>query len=732
MNANNLRLTLLLAIVSSPGVLAQAPSAVNFTLAAKDGKTTFRIGEAVEVEFQFTSSVLGEYAVWNLRPIRQVRQAEYDHFSIEPSDSVVDPLADIFTQMPGGYLAGRLPQPVPLTTTPVAISFQVNEWLSIRNPGHYRITAETTRVVPVTQPQSPVTLRSNTLEIDVVTPEPGWAEAELRKAVATLEIPDPPQPTVGQSFDPRVQQAHNDEEQAAARTLRLLETPEAAAAMVRFYQHGPDYAESELSAGLFASPYRKEIIAAMEAAVAATDVPVTYIYLGTLIQLAKATRFGPSPTYTPKTPEEIRRWNDEVSLPYTEKTKGVDAEYYAKLADAVGRKQGQALAVSLETLVSRRGEPAPPSVLAALVANFRSLPLNSQQQLLSGEWYRIASPAMAPLLQSIAQSLAEGTGDLRDAALSRLRELDPDAARQIILERLRKLDVPRQMYGSSRVLLELPDKTLPDLDATLVAALEGNQPGGDELVARYASDAVAPQLKAWVEQSPQRLCNGPVLPAYFFRVDPDWSAAMIARLRQNPRLTCAVNLGSIEDLLMSPGLEKQAIADLSSSDSMILRLAETLLERGGSAAAEKPLLEAFARYHDADHATEPFPTGIEQGFVSALLTANRWVASEETFAKVESLCITDQCHRQVAQAKRAMEQPIPLGVDDINLGGGVIRPYSEEQLRERLAYYPKGTQFSLGGNSVGSWYFEQRAAQVGGIVEDAGMKLVDPPPPVRR
>jgi hypothetical protein len=302
MKSNNLRLTLLLAMVSSPGVLAQAPSTVNFRLAAKDGKTAFRVGEAVEVEFQFTSSVPGEYAVWNLRPIRQVRQAEYDHFSIEPSDSVVDPLADIFVQMSAGAFSGRPPQPVPLASTPVAISLEVNEWLSIRKPGHYRITAETTRVVPANQPQSPLTVRSSTLEIDVVAPEAGWAAAELQKAVAALEAPQQPM-----AADPRIRQARSDDEQAPARTLRFLETPEAAAAMVRFYRHGPDYAQAELSAGLFASPYRKEVIAAMEAELAAPDVAINVYYLITLIQLAKVTRFGPTLTYTAKTPEEIRR-----------------------------------------------------------------------------------------------------------------------------------------------------------------------------------------------------------------------------------------------------------------------------------------------------------------------------------------------------------------------------------------------------------------------------------------
>ena len=49
-----------------------------------------------------------------------------------------------------------------------------------------------------------------------------------------------------------------------------------------------------------------------------------------------------------------------------------------------------------------------------------------------------------------------------------------------------------------------------------------------------------------------------------------------------------------------------------------------------------------------------------------------------------------------------------------------------------VSFYPNGTQVYPGGNGPGSWYFEQRAAVVWSILEEAGMKLVDPPLPVRR
>jgi hypothetical protein len=713
--------------LTAPSLLAQQSSAVTLTLAAKDGKTTFRLGEAVEVEFRFQGAVAGQYSVWTLRPMRQLRQPEYDHFEIEPADLVADPLADIFAQISDLPILGQLPRPAPLTAAPVTVGLQVNEWLSIRKAGHYRITAESTRVVTNAEPPVSLPLRSNSIEIDVVAPEPGWAAAQLQQAAAVLQTPDPPRPIIGQAYDLNGRQSHDDDVTRAARTLRFLETPEAAAALVRYFEHGPMAAQAELHAGLFASPYRKEVMAAMEAAVAAPDIPVTYYCLGTLMELAELIRFGPSPLYTPKTTEEIQRWFEQVERPYREKVKPVETEYFAKLADAIGHKQGQALAVTLETWVTRGPQPTPPVTVKALAGNFRLLPENSQWNLLSQQWFRIASADLAPMLQSIA----EGRGVLRDSALLRLQDLDPEAARRITLDRIQKVDISREIYHSYRVLLTLPDKTLPALDDVLVTALQQNRPEVEKLIARYTSDAALPRLKAWVEQSPQRMCN-PVLPAYFFRVDAQWAAAALVRARQSAG-ACPINVSPNEDLLMSPGLERQAIEDLSNPDFQIRRSAQTLLQYAGSAAAEKPLLEAFARLRaDAVNTADPWNYGLDQGFVTALLSANGWLPSEETFSQAMASCVTDECRNQVSSAKKQLEPPLSIDVDSIGpeSGGfrmGTVALRSVQQLQDRIALFAKGTPFYVSGNGAGSWYYQQRATQIRKIVEDAGMKLVDQP-----
>jgi hypothetical protein len=95
---------------------------------------------------------------------------------------------------------------------------------------------------------------------------------------------------------------------------------------------------------------------------------------------------------------------------------------------------------------------------------------------------------------------------MRDEALLRLYEFNPDATRKIAISRIRKGDVTREMYSNSRALLLLPDKTLPELDDALLNALERGKPV-EFLVARYASEAVLERVRAF-SGSRQGLCVG--------------------------------------------------------------------------------------------------------------------------------------------------------------------------------------------------------------------------------
>jgi hypothetical protein len=470
-------------------------------------------------------------------------------------------------------------------------------------------------------------------------------------------------------------------------------------------------AQQELLAGLFASPYRSEVIAAMEEAIAAPDVPVNYSYLGALIQLVNLTRYGPMPDYTPKRPDEIRKWIDEVEKPYRDRSQSTEPEYFKRLADAIGTKEGRARAISLETLLNRGSQFAGPELQQAIAQNFTMLPEPSQQSLLTTGWANISSPAMEP----VVKSLAGGVSPLRDSALVRLWEFDPDAARVITLDRIRKADIAPGPYNDHRILLTLPEATLPEMDDALVKAWEQGKLV-DVLIARYASEGAAGPLRAWAERFPSGICDG-VLPAYFFRVDPIWAAAEIARLRTRRPESCFMSLGPTEDLLMSPGLERQAIEDLDNPDPMIRRAALAMLQRGASAAAERPVLDAFVRRQD-EH--------LDDAFVSALLNGTGWVASKETADRARAACVTDSCRKQVDTARQGLQPPIKVALDYgpfeyAMVGTVMVR--GPKQFESKIAQFPKGTVFDLRTKSPDNAYWKARFDQARKVIEGAGMKL---------
>jgi hypothetical protein len=133
--------------------------------------------------------------------------------------------------------------------------------------------------------------------------------------------------------------------------LRFLEVREACSPLARFFEHGPQNASKDLRAGLFASPYRNDVIAAMELSINAPDIPISYYYFGTLVELAAALRLGPQPDAVSESrdPEGYKRWMEEHKR-YLDRQEPIATEYATKLALAAKRKQGEARAVTLETL----------------------------------------------------------------------------------------------------------------------------------------------------------------------------------------------------------------------------------------------------------------------------------------------------------------------------------------------------------------------------------------------
>jgi hypothetical protein len=712
-----------LAILLASAAGAQAPADVNLTLSSKDGRTQFRQGEAIELKLVFQASTTGKYAVWPRYTDRIARNSEYDKFSAEPVAGAFDPLADSGAIFAGRAHTGPPDVPTPVDAVGVPVYLFLNEWIVFRQPGHYNVTVETTRLVTQAAPNAGIALKSNGFELEVTPVDVAWDDMKVKEASAVLDIPDFI-PRVGQR-GPGFQQmeAARIATENAARTLRFLETPAAAHATVKYLGHGPQYARAQLHAAMMSTPCRKDIVAALEEAVAAPDIAIYQEYYFALQDFAVGAQLGPiTPAWTPST--DMAKWVREVEMPYRERTQPFRDAVTARMITALAHKQGEALAISLATLGGTGTQAPAPALKKALIENFPMMPVETQSQWLTQNWPRIADPALGPALKL----LASGSSDLRDQALIRLTELDPAAVRPLALDRIRRGDISRQIYHNDRALLALPDKTLPELDDALAANVERRIVHAEVLLARYASPAIEDRVKQILDGP--GFCSGPLL-AYLFRVDPDSAAKRMAQGTGTRRCDLGEIQGS-EDLLMSPGLEKELIRELDPAitPSMRVGIIVSFLQSGGSAATKQPMLDAMLI--PAQAPTSPLPPGVtlSDNRASNVLNAVGWLPSAADLEKALAICQSDQCRRSVTNARTQLAEPVGISPDALlsyaRIGQVMLR--SPQQVKDKLAQFPKGTSFYVAVGYPGTWWAEQRRREFEQMIVDAGMKLVAEPP----
>lgn len=665
------------------------------------------MGEQIDVELRFQAGASGRYRVFSTGIDRRyARDPEYDRLVVEPVSGVRDPLFDSGTIMSGGF--GRPPFNAELGPSALTVDSIVNDWVSFTKPGTYRVRAESTRVFQGgPQKPEPVKLTSNWITIEIVAPEASWREQQLRTAIAALD---------------RTGAAENPEAiQRGARVLRFLETREAVPHLVRLFEQGPQAAQQDIRAGLLASPHRAEVIATMEQAIEAPDFPVTYYWLGTLMQLEYARRFGPRGEPMPREdPEALKRWMEEDRR-YMERFQPIQELYKAKLAGAIGRKRGAARGASLESLLAEGTAKLPAELRAVLATDLAALPATVQLRLLA-LWPRIAGPDLEPALREVARK----PGMARDRALEYLIELNPSAARTIVIDRIKRGDLGDPRRPTPRALLFLEEERLPEIEDALIAALDKSGFAGS-LLSRYATNGAAPRVSAWLADNPQAICyNG--ISGYMFRADPAYASRLLGEARKT-QPSCAPYFATESiALLISPGLERVAIEDLTNPNQAVRRAAQTLLQAGGSAAAEQALWDGFSILREQPAA--PLDFGLETGYVDALIQGCGWVLSPKKLDAVEGMCLTPNCRQFAHSQRRFLDRPVEITIHSegpwrVMIGGCLT--FTRDQAQQRIRRFPPGTVFRLpgGARTREGGFYPQRLGLLWTMLKDAGMKVSD-------
>ncbi|HSD67350.1 MAG TPA: hypothetical protein VLF95_11650, partial [Vicinamibacteria bacterium] len=241
-------LLLMLLIGAGPVAGTSPPSAaaaVDATLTVRlpAGRATYAIGELIPLELEFRGQADADYC-FSTTPADRLRSMGRERYAVTPAEGVDDPLSEYFSSVgvAGSVLSGWHP----LDGTPLVLRVHLNEWVRFTRPGDYRLVLTSSRLERYSRrPAPPVVSEPVALRIEPATPE--WVADEAARAVADAEG------------------AGQEARSHAVSILRHLGTRTAALALVGLYGAGGEQLRFDVTAGLVASPYRAEVVKAMEA-----------------------------------------------------------------------------------------------------------------------------------------------------------------------------------------------------------------------------------------------------------------------------------------------------------------------------------------------------------------------------------------------------------------------------------------------------------------------------------
>jgi hypothetical protein len=682
---------------------ARNPEGVLFTVRFKDNRKQFHQGEVLSLELSFAASTPKTYTLDTASYDRSGR-LPIDGFILDPRDGVVDPLDDYFNSNLFNFGGGGLRGIPELTDKPQLLNAELNEWKRFDKPGRYRLYVVSGRIgtnsTLAAYYGGGKAVTSNVVEFEILPHNKKWANQKLNEALTVLSRPD-------------------GDHRSACRTLRFLGTTAAASEMIRRFGRDDRKCDFEFNFGLISSPHRNFVMREMENAIGSPEQPVTSTFVSTLALFEFIRQSTTPPPYPVNgTDAQIQQWHT-----YMERRRSsldqLRLNYLRQLFTAILEKEGQARATSLQTLLDSRSLLTAseitqlPALLASMPDVFSRLPLEAQVHILQYQWNRVANTAMLPVLRAILKDRDKKIEnfrqwDLRSLALRRLYELSPEEGRRIIVDEIRR---PEPRVDES-VLRSLPEETLPELNNLLAANLEqsvgpngsGNTEAISELIERYATDEILPQVRA-VYEAPgvgRWACRIQAsLLAYFLRVDPSaggehLNKALAARGKDSTRCYTSA-LVDVARLHMSAEVEDVATASLDDEDPEIVSHAANVLAEYGSANAEKALWRRLEKMHEAG-AEMSGQAAIEQALRKALASGQAWLSDPEKLKRLRDLCLTDVGRKEVDGMIRNWNYQIFVGLsfDDGEPYSITVAHYELKTfaaLKEKLLQFPKGTLF---------------------------------------
>jgi hypothetical protein len=481
--------------------------------------------------------------------------------------------------------------------------------------------------------------------------------------------------------------------QTAAEHLRFLGTPAALRIMARALSSSSSLGMS-LTLGIIGSPHRDAARAILEDELLRPDRAVDPL----LVHVLAFVRVRPwlfLKLPVPVSGLTLSDWADpyyqRLAHLHSEAFKLVLSRVVVDLASAIDGKSRAARAESLETL------------------NF-------------------LEPARAPL-PPVAETRTENPEDLRQRVLTDLRKQRPEL----------------HLW----VLIDLPDKHLPELEAHFAGQAPHHPWLFGHLLARYGTSRVLLSVRQTYEAGHLRWgCDAryPFL-AYFLRVSPEEGKRILTRaLDERERNGCFRNmLSSVGRLHSGPFLEEVAIQRLSDEHVEVAADAAHALARYGSQNAEPHLWRRLTAWSLQWRGRERelygnLATGegylsaeinLGQSLTAAISHAQAWFLDSSRQRRLLETCINDECRELYGspgthQPQFAIRVFQPMYAKP-QIEVGVYQPRTMARFSEKVGQLPLESRFQWCTDQHGSGLtddeVEAKRTEIRQILQSHGFRL---------
>ena len=585
------------------------------------------------------------------------------------------------------------------------VNMELNGYVPRLKAGHYQAALLARLLVrkgtdPITSPwvfaEPARYVVSERIHFEVIPATELWIRSTVSESAVVLEETAVNGP---QGYERRVR---------AARRLRYLQHPLAWEASLAHY--GQEPGSNDLMFGLSETTQPAEVCALMRSRVGDRAQFVSFHYLNNLADICMRAR----PDFDPS------RWDAQVRSARAAILGEAAGNLAASLRPREGVGKGAAILCLLEYVQSLQNNSEARAALPAWMPELRKVAADSYFQVPfymrgsmigGGYWHLLRGPEMMPVIRAILEARVVDYNDQQNwnQALRRLYEVDPAEGRNRLLAELRN---PETRIDEGTLAL-LPPDSVSGMDNELIDTLAEAQrrPAGNArmamlMIARYASPRALPRLRA-IYESQQNPCQ-PELMAYFLRTDPGYADAVFHRHPWDMQAAapCAWEYFSFTPKLrMHAVLEKYLTAYLMHGDVRLKMAAAESLGKYGSPTAQGALWEAFRYFHNfwKDRRGEVGETPANEMLESALRTAiargRNWIVGEADLRMMESLCITQRCTWETREDLQASKPPLRVNLwgdaEDVHASVAQYSGLTLEELKRKLAQFPKGTPFEL-------------------------------------